>query len=193
MKQIDPMNTLTIFIPAQEGFDDHTNKFFYLTKDTTITLEHSLVSVAKWEAKHHKPFLDRRKKTQEEVLDYIKCMTIEDNIDPIAYRFLKQEDFKKIDDFINDPMTGTTFNEIPGQRAEHARNSQVESAELIYWEMYQSGIPNEWEHRHFNQLRALIRVCANHNQTGKKIPKKEVAKMYSDINAARCKKWHTKG
>lgn len=187
---IDPCITLKIHIPESEGWNESQERFVYI-QDTTITLEHSLVSVAKWEARHKKPFLDRKPKTDDEMLDYIKCMTIEPDIPDNSYAGLTAEDIKQINAYINDPMTGTTFYNWKPNKTR--RNIEIETAEVIYWEMIQCEIPIEWEHRHFNQLRTLIQVCMLKNQKNDAMPASEIRKMNHELNAARRAKYHSKG
>ncbi len=103
---------LTITIPSREMYDEKCNEFI-ITKEQTITLEHSLVSLSKWESKWCKPFLDKRTdKTIEETMDYVRCMTITQNINPDVYNFLTQSNIEAINNYINAPMTATTFNDM---------------------------------------------------------------------------------
>lgn len=78
---------LYITIPTTECWDE-ANEEFVTVKGQTLQLEHSLVSLAKWEAKWGKSFLSNNDKTREEILDYIKCMTITQNVKPEVYNCL---------------------------------------------------------------------------------------------------------
>ena len=101
---------LQITVPALEQWDEE-NQEFINTKAQTLTLEHSLVSLSKWEAKWHKPFLSTKEKTYEETMDYIKCMTLTQNVDPNVYKALSNENIHAVNKYIEDPMTATTFGE----------------------------------------------------------------------------------
>ena len=115
---------LKITIPGIEMYDESKNEFSY-TKDTTLQLEHSLVSISKWEAKWNKPFLATKEKTQEEALDYIKCMTITQNVPDMVYMGLNEEIIKQINDYIEAPMTATTFSK------EQESQKKTSKAEII--------------------------------------------------------------
>lgn len=181
---------LTITIKGPEKYD-RVNKVFVYGKDTTITLEHSLVSIHKWEAKWHKPFISDKPKTDEETLDYVRCMTITQNVDPSVYRRLSNENLTQINNYISDPMTATWFNEANEQKS-NKRGSQI-TAELIYYWMVRLQIPFECQRWHLNQLLTLIRICNIKNQPPKKHSKKEIMSRNAALNAARRKKLGTTG
>ncbi len=160
LQQLDPRELLTVTIPeTKDGWNEAAQRFFVVPHDVTITLEHSLVSVAKWEARHHpKKFFDRSNpRTLNEQLDYIRCMTIENGISPEIYYGIPDKEMARINNYINDPMSSTTISEYRGGGAR--RSGGIDTAETIYWSMIQCNIPIEWEHRHLNQLMMLIRVC----------------------------------
>ena len=100
---------LNVTIPAIEVFDESTGEF-YTSKEQHLSLEHSLVSVSKWESKWHKPFLSREPHTAEEMQDYIRCMTLTQNVDPIVYRYIPRPILNEINQYIDDPMTATWFS-----------------------------------------------------------------------------------
>lgn len=187
---------LTIKIKGREEFNNATQEFIQ-TKDTILTLEHSLVSVSKWEAKYHKPFLGKDKKTYEETIDYIKCMTITQNVDPAVYRLLTKENMDEINEYIVNPMTATWFNE---QKKYAKKNSEQITSELIYYWMVALEIPfdpcQKW---HLNRLLTLIKVCEKKNEAqsskanGKHSNKAALASKYASLNAARRKKTGSKG
>ncbi len=180
---------LTIKIKGREEFNNATQEFIQ-TKDTILTLEHSLVSVSKWEAKYHKPFLGKDKKTYEETIDYIKCMTITQNVDPAVYRLLTKENMDEINNYIVNPMTATWFNE---QKNYAKKNSEQITSELIYYWMVALEIPWEAQKWHLNRLLVLIRICNNKNQPSKKMGKRETMSRNAALNAARRKSLGTSG
>ena len=180
---------LTITIKGGEAYDKK-NKEFKNAEDTTLSLEHSLVSISKWEAKWHKPFLSKDPRTLEETVDYIRCMTITQNVNPNIYYFLKDEHFKAINDYISDPMTATWFNE---NKNGPKRSSEIITSELIYYWMIAFEIPFECQKWHLNRLLVLIRICNIKNQPAKKYGKRELMSKNAALNAARKKKLGTSG
>lgn len=178
---------IKIFIHANELFDEKTNKFITVP-ETAIELEHSLVSISKWEAKTHKRFFSTTL-TPEEILEYIKCMAISDNVDPRAYYGLTEENVKAISDYINDPMTATTFNNLGHQ----PRGSEQVSSELIYYWMTELNIPWEAEKWHINRLLTLIKVCSIKKQPSKKMSKADILRQNNALNAQRRARMHSKG
>lgn len=154
-----------------------------------MQLEHSLVSLQKWESKWCKPFLSKREKTAEELLDYVKCMTITQNVDPNIYSFLTNENLKEINSYIEAPMTATTINEDKKAKS----NREVVTAELIYYWMFSLNIPFECRKWHLNQLITLVKVCSIKNQPPKKTSKKDLLSRNAALNAARRKQFNTTG
>lgn len=179
----------TITIPSQELFVPPDQ--FINTKETTFKIEHSLVAIAKWEAKWHVAFLDDKvEKTDEMMIDYIRCMTITQNVDPNIYKFIPTDVMKEINDYIGDPMTATTFVErgrSGGNKGEYVTN------EIVYYWMIAQNIPMECEKWHFNRLMTLIRVCSEKNQPGKKMKKSEIYSRNKALNEARRKAHGTRG
>lgn len=179
---------LQITIPASDGFDERTNEFVSFD-EVTIQLEHSLISLSKWEAKWHKAFLSNREKSIEEMIDYIRCMTLTKNVDPSVYTRLSPENIEEINNYINDPMSATTIRETPSRGG--ARD--VVTSELIYYWMISLGVPTEFQKWHLNRLMTLIRVCSVKNQPPRKMGRGDIMRQNAAINAARRKKHHTKG
>lgn len=179
---------LTITIPAKELFDEETQTFL-TTKEQTLQLQHSLVSLSKWESKWCKPFLSNDEKTLEETIDYIKCMTITQNVNPTVYNFLSHSNIEEINKYIQNPMTATTFNDL-NQRG---RGKEIITSELIYYWMIALNIPMECQKWHLNRLLTLIRVCNVKNAPPKKMSKKDITSKYASLNAARRKKLNSKG
>lgn len=179
---------LQVTIPASEYFDEKTGEFSSI-RETTLQLEHSLVSVSKWESKWCKPFLGPNEKTAEECIDYVRCMTITQHVDPMVYQFLTLQNFQVINAYIEAPMTATTFSERENKRF----NREVITAEIIYYWMVALNIPFECQKWHLNRLIALVRVCNIKNTPQKKMSKHEVAERNRVLNEARRKKMHSSG
>ena len=179
---------LQLIIPATELWDE-SNEMFLYTEEQTLELEHSLVSLSKWEAKWHKPFLTKEDKTIDETIDYIKCMTLTENVDETVYRLLNNEHLKKINEYIEDPMSATTIKEL--QRGK--RNGEQVTSELIYYWMTALNIPVEYERWHLNRLFTMIRVCNIKNQPPKKMGKRAVMNQNRALNEARRQQYNTKG
>lgn len=179
---------LIITIPATEEFDEIKGEFIY-TKEQTLQLEHSLVSISKWESRWCKPFIDKKDKTFEETIDYIKCMTLNKNVTDDVYACLTKSNLDVINKYIGAPMTATYFsNNDRGKK----NNEQITS-ELIYYWMIALQIPFECQKWHLNRLLTLIRVCNIKNSPPKKMSRREIASRNHALNAARRKQLNTKG
>lgn len=174
---------LEITVPAAEMFDESTQEFIE-SKEQTLQLEHSLVSLSKWESKWHKAFLSKREKTFEETIDYIRCMTITKNVDPSVYFNLSKENVEAINRYIEDPMTATYIAEDPNGSI----GGDVVTSELIYYWMISLNIPQEYQKWHLNRLLSLIKVCNVKNMPAKKMSQSELMRRHSAINEARRKK-----
>lgn len=179
---------LQITVPKAESWDEKRNEFVY-HKEQTLQLEHSLVSVSKWEAKWCKPFLSKADKTTEEVLDYIKCMTITQNVDPDVYNRLSNDNIVQINAYIKAPMTATTFS----SEQNHKYSREIITSEVIYCWMVMAGIPPEYQKWHLNRLLTLIRVWNIKNSQPKKMSKSEIMSRNAALNAARRKQLNSKG
>lgn len=179
---------LQLVIPQREEWNETTQEFVY-TKGATLQLEHSLVSISKWESKWCKPFLSKDPKTYEETLDYIRCMTLTQNVDPSIYSRLTVDNVNDVNKYIEAPMTATTIKEQPG----HGRSSEVITSELIYFWMISYQIPFECQKWHLNRLLTLIRVCSIKNTPGKKLSKRDIMSRNAALNAARRQQLNTMG
>lgn len=180
---------LIITVPiSPEGWDDAKQEFVD-PKTQTLQLEHSLISLSKWESKWKKPFYSKKEMSEEETLDYIKCMTLTENIQPEVYDHLTRENIKAIMDYIGDPMTATTF----GKNENGQNNREVITSELIYYWMISSNIPFECQEWHLNRLITLIRVCSIKNTPPKKRSKRDIMSRNAALNASRRNQLNTKG
>lgn len=177
---------ISIHIPETEYFDESKNEFVSI-KEQTLMLEHSLISVSKWESKWHKPFLEKNDKTTEEVIDYLRCMTITQNVDPNVYYNISENDILRIKDYIDDSMTATTFSN------QGRPNRQIITAEIIYYWMVTFNIPFECQKWHLNRLLTLVNVCSIKNQPSKKMSKSDIRSRNAALNAARRAQLGTKG
>ena len=177
---------ITIHIPAKDLFNEETQRFINV-KETKLVMEHSLLSISKWEAKYKKPFLvERALDTTEKILYYFECMTISpQNADPNIYLCLTQENLNEIMAYINDPMTATWFSEDKNKKKK--LNKEIMTSEVIYWEMIALEIPIEFQKWHINRLMTLIRVC-NAKNNPEKMSKKDLAAENAAINAQRLAK-----
>jgi hypothetical protein len=182
---------ITITIPARELFDPLTNRFI-TTESKTLSFEHSLLSIAKWESKWHKPYMSKERRTDEETRDYIRCMCLTDRVDPNIFYALDQESFNKISEYILDSQTATTF-----KKKDDKPSREIITNELVYYWMTELGIPfdpcQKW---HFNRLMTLIRVASIKKQPPKKLGRKgqrDAINRISAENARRKALYNTRG
>lgn len=179
---------LTITIPAVEQWDESKQEFLY-TKAYTIQLEHSLVSISKWESKWCKVFLSEKEKTTEEILDYIRCMTITQNVPPGVYDNITNDNVNRVQNYIEAPMTSTYISKHKNNKT----SGEKATSELIYYWMISLNIPFECQKWHLNRLITLIEVCNIKNQPPKKKSKREIMSRNAALNASRRKQLNTKG
>lgn len=178
--------SLVLTINAKEFYNESTGEFVKL-EDKTIELEHNLISLSKWEAKHHKPFLGDENLTQSEMLDYIKCMCHEE-IDELYFRSMSMDNVNKLREYINDPMTATKF-----YNNNHRKTNEPITSELIYYWMIAQNIPVQFEHWHLNRLLTLIRLCGSKQEPRKKMSQSEIMRQNARLNAQRRARLHSKG
>lgn len=180
---------LQLTIPAREYWDERTQEFVN-TRECSLELEHSLVSLSKWESKWHKAFLSKQPKTNEETLDYIKCMTLTPDVPDDVYNHLSRENIKMINEYIDNPMTATY---ISNEKQSKGRASETVTSELIYYWMVALNIPFECQYWHLNRLVTLVRVCNIKNSPPKKMSKRDIASRNAALNEARRKQLNTRG
>lgn len=178
---------LKLVLPEIEFFDSDRSELITIPEETVL-LEHSLVSLSKWESKHEKPFLGKEAKTEEEILDYITCMISSGEIPERFFERITQEMLDQIPKHIDAKMTATWFStdKSPPSR-------EVVTSELIYYWMFSMNIPKECEEWHLNRLLTLIRVCNIKSQPQKKMSKAQVAARNRELNARRREKFNTNG
>lgn len=179
---------LRITIPPIEMWDDGKQEFVY-RDEKTLQLEHSLVSLSKWESKWCKPFLTNKEKSTEESIDYIRCMTLTQNVNPDVYYRLTSENIAEVNRYIDAKMTATTFSDQGGGKMNH----QQLTAEIIYHWMIEMQIPFECQKWHLNRLLTLIQVRSIMSQPPKKRSRREIMQRNTSLNAARKKQLKTRG
>lgn len=185
------MSLLEIVIPDTELFVESENRFINVRK-TKLTLEHSLISVKKWESKWHKAFLGDDPKTNEEIYDYIRCMTIGNCPDNDVYRAIPPDGIENIMNYIGEPMTATRISKSPYVGASKVA-FEIITNEIIYYWMIELGVPMEFEKWHLNQLLMLIKVVSIKKSPKKKMGRLEEAQQRSAINKYRRAKYNSKG
>lgn len=179
---------LTITIPNREYYNESTG-MFETSEGRVIQLEHSLISISRWEAIWEKPFLSETEKTYEETLSYVQCMTITRGVDPKLYFQLGPKEMDLIDKYIHKKMTATTIN----RRKRHFGRAQVMTSEVIYAQMAMLGLSIECEKWHLNRLLTLIEVAALESGPKEKMPMKDQLAMQRQLNEQRLKKYKTRG
>ena len=180
--------SIEISIPETRLWDPIKEEFLYV-KEQKLLLEHSLLSISKWEARWKKPYLNSDK-TPVEIVDYLKCMTLTKHVDPNVYYAIPEAELQRLQEYITDPMTATT---ITNHEQKKSNKKEIITAEILYWQMAQLNIDLEWEKRHLNRLLTLIQVCAIKSQPPKKMSKADVMRQNKALNAARRKKYHSRG
>jgi hypothetical protein len=178
---------LQVTIPCVELFDEDKQEFVY-SKEQTLSIEHSLVSLSKWESKWNKPFLSKADKSIEESLDYIRCMTITQNVDSKIYKFITHDVLDHVSKYIEKPMTSTVIS-----KHDSSQNREIITAEIIYYWMIALGIPFECQKWHLNRLLTLINVCNIKNSPPKKMGKHALMSRNAALNAVRRQKYNSKG
>lgn len=179
---------LTITVTGPELYDESISKFIK-PKGDDLLLEHSLVSLSKWEAQYEKPFLGKEEKTHEETLEYIRIMTIAPVMKPEVYQDLSPENYGEISRYIDRKMTATWFGPPPPGRP----SNEVVTAEIIYYWMIALKIPQEYQYWHLNRLITLIKVLNQKNSPPKKVPMRDMAAQRRALNEKRLAEQNTTG
>lgn len=172
-------DVLDLYVPGKEFWNSELQEFIY-TKDITLHLKHSLVSLTRWEQHYKRRFLDDGPKNEEEYRFYIQCMTLNKDVDPLVYTVLQEDDIKKVTDYLHDSMTATTLPKQNNNRS----NSEKLSSELIYYYMSALNIPFECEKWFLNNLIILISIASIKNNTQEKKLKPSWSSIRA-LNAAR--------
>lgn len=182
---------LELDIPENNLFDENSNTFINVPA-CHLCLEHSLIAIRKWEAKYHKPFLDKKTdKTDSEMYDYIGFMSIHPNPNMLAIRFMPPEKIKEISEYIENPMTAATFsNRLIGRSK---KSNEIITAETIYYWMFQLNIPVEFEKWHVKQLLALIKFIDAKMQGPQKMNMRDSMAYMEAQNKIRRAKHNSKG
>lgn len=180
-----------VIIPDQSLWDETTEHFINI-KGASLVLEHSLISLAKWESKWHIPFLGKEEKTAEQIEDYVRCMTLTQHVNPELYHYIPASIMEEIFDYIEDPMTATWFSKVEEKKNVFVRG-EIITAEIVYYWMVTLNIPVQFEKWHLNRLLTLIRVINAKNAPAKKMSKKDILARNRQLNAARRAKNRSKG
>lgn len=178
--------------PDREYFDESKREFVYRKghKAFSLQLEHSLISISKWESKWKKSFISNKDPlTTEELIDYIRCMTINQNVDPEAYDYISVEELKKIQDYISDSHTATTITD----RRNRPGGREIITSELIYYWMIDCEIPHEYEKWHLNRLLTLIKICKIKQSPEQKMSRQSIYAQNKALNNARRARMHSRG
>ena len=182
-------------IPEVELFDNRTQEFITIPaahhEAFHLQLEHSLMSIAKWEGRWHSSFFASEQMTPEQFIDYIRCMTINTQKNPQVYEWLKPEDIQRISAYMLDPMSAHEI--VSKGKKKKGKWQKPDTAETYYHAMFQLNIPMDCEKWHFNRLAALIDLCGNEGGGGKAMSQRETMELYKSINERNRKKFHSKG
>ena len=183
---------LELEINAIQAWNEETEEFINFD-GCTLHLEHSLVSLSKWESRWCKPFLTNDAKSLDESVDYIRCMVLDKDVDPLAFELITQENIDQVYTYINASMTATTFTTLNDGQSKKSTTNTFVTSELIYYWMRTLQIPFDCETWHLNRLLTLIRLTEVKESPSKKMNKRDIANRYAAINAANRKKYNSKG
>ena len=186
----------TIIVPKQDLWDENTERFIAVPQ-TTLLLEHSLLSLSEWESDYKKPYIVNNPRlaeprTRKETLDYVKCMTLnrDEVTDENVYLALSNSQLREIDEYINDKRTATTFVKNPTERP----GGKFITSELIYYWMSTFNIPYiPCETWHLNRLLTLIKVCSEEQKAPNKKNKRSNLEEQRRLNEMRRKQLGTSG
>lgn len=150
---------------------DPVNRVRIIYPGGMFHIEHSLESMQKWEQKYHMSFVkrtDSNSMTDEEFIDYVRMMTMEEDVNPKIYTTLlkskNSDTWIGIYGYINDPMTAIKFPNEPD-------DGTTIFNETVYDWMIELGIPFECARWHLNSLIALIKYrTRRHTKQTKKTP-----------------------
>lgn len=185
---------LKVIIEAEEEWDDELERFLPAIKPIELTLEHSLISLSKWESKWKVPYLSANL-TNEQTADYVRCMCLTQNVPDEVFQRIPAKVIQQITEYIADPMTATWFSDgystVPHKNGR--MKGEIVTAEIVYYWMISAQIPMECQKWHLNRLLTLIKVISEKNKPPKNMSKSELTRKYSSLNAARRAKYHTKG
>jgi hypothetical protein len=179
---------ITIF-PHGELFDASSGTFKKAGDGYVMDLEHSLISVSKWEEKWEVPFLADTEKTDEQVMDYVKCMVVGPEPPPEIWARLTADHVKAIQDHISAKKTATWFS----KKKPSGPAREIITSELIYYWMVTHNIPPEYQNWHLSRLLTLIEVCNVKNAPAEKKDPKTAAAERRALNDARRKQHNTTG
>ena len=179
---------LKIVVPGTEYFNEE-DETFETVGDFDLELEHSLISLSKWESKYQKPFLVRSEKTPEEIMGYVEAMIISPIYPPDIFVRLSKDNVRQINDYIESKESATTFGLMPERKGP----GEVITSELIYYWMVAFNIPFECESWHLNRLFSLIRICNIKNSKPRKMSRHEISSRNRELNAIRRAQYGTSG
>lgn len=183
---------LTIDISEQEVYDEATSTF-YKIKPAKLHFEHSLAAIAKWESKWHQPFMDNTEKDMVQLIDYIRCMCIDEDVDPMVFKGLSRKHMLLIEKYIDNPMTASWINDNK-KKSKSKNTSEVMTSELMFFYMSQAQIPYECQYWPLSRLVMLLRIAGEKMSTDKnKVSKKDIMSRNAALNAQRRAKLHSKG
>lgn len=182
---------LTIEIKQQDLWNEATNEFV-VVPGVVLELEHSLLSLSKWESIHKVPFLSPHTElTDERLLDYLRCMVVTPGVDPAIIVFASADEIERIQEYIASAESATTFRELPDAKS----NREQITSELVYFWMNSYSVPMEAESWHLNRLFSLLRIHSVKNAAQNKKPRSaaEIAAERRLENERRRKMWESEG
>lgn len=190
---------IVIEIEGRPLFDQRTQTFLPRAKSRRIRLEHSLISISKWEEETKRKYFSKLEgpKTAEDMLFYIKCMSLDGPIEDNLLRCISQQQLNKVTAYVNASRTATTIIDHGDKNS-----GEVLTSEIIYYYMAAFRLPSYTEKWHLSRLLTLIRVASDKQSQGSKdkrgskpnkVNYNDKFNSYASINARNRAILHSKG
>lgn len=181
---------------GDELFDEETNTFLHPV-GKKLHLEHSLLSISKWEAEWEIPFLNTDK-TSEQSLSYIKCCVLDDDFDELLLNTLSDKNILDFNAYLSKGMTAKKIIDLRSSLSQKRKSRRPASqkaltSEDIYYSMIQFHVWKECEEWPLQRLLSLLQLCSLKSNSTGEMSKSDQAKFYREENARRKAKYHTNG
>jgi hypothetical protein len=179
---------LTITVLGEEHWDQENEKFVY-PDSFKLELEHSLVSLSKWESKWEVPFLGEKPKTTEMVLDYIECMILTPDPPADWISKLSKENIEEITAYFDSKQSATWFNDHHPE----PKTGETITSELVYYWLDICDIDWQAQYWHLNRLLTLVKIHTVKQAKPKPMSRSEMLRRRRALNKQRLKEMEEGG